>query len=109
MPCGPCGSPSLLDVVLGWVLWWGFAHSLEHLWIARPRRLLALANQLDLEPPIVAVVEEELHLGADGEERLAHLGPLDASGLAAALQVGEELIAHRRVDRKSTRLNSSHA
>jgi hypothetical protein len=94
----PLGWPSLLVIVLGRVLWRGFADGFEQLRVARLRSLLPQPDHLDLEAPVVAVIEEELHLGAHGGERLRHFGLLDAAGLATALQVGEEFVAHGRVE-----------
>ena len=54
---------------------------------------------LHLEPPFIAVVEQEQHLAADIGERLGHLGALHAFRVAlATLQIREQFILDRRIE-----------
>src|ERR687885_273209 len=87
------------------ILRWRLADHSENFGIAGLRPLLTNPDDLDLEFPIVAVVEQEQHFMADFWKCLGHLRPLHAPGLAAAVsacerivvQVSEEFIAHRGV------------
>src|SRR3954452_17383838 len=77
----------------------------EHFRVAGLRHLLAKADDLNPELPMVAVVEQEQHFAADLRERLSHRRALYASRLAVAahlrdwdvVQIGEEFVPHRRV------------
>src|SRR3954451_9468632 len=77
----------------------------EHFRVAGLRYLLAKADDLDPELPMVTVVEQEQHSAADLRECLSHRRALHASRLAVTahlwdgdvVQIGEEFVAHRRV------------
>src|SRR4051812_1378917 len=77
----------------------------EHFRVAGLRQLLAEADDLNLELPMVAVVKQEQHFTADLRECLSHRRALHASRLAVAahlrygdvVQIGEEFVPHRRV------------
>src|SRR5215217_6155121 len=55
---------SLLRLVGVWVLRRGFAHCLQDLRVACFRNLLTQSDDRDLEPPVISVVKQELHLAA---------------------------------------------
>ena len=64
---------------------------------ARGRGLLAEADHLNPEPPVIAVVKQEMHLAARLRKSLSDRGALDALSLPVPVQVRKELVAHRRV------------
>src|SRR4051812_11608173 len=82
-----------------------FANYGKHFRVAGLRHLLAEADDLDPELPMVTVVEQEQHFAADLRERLSHRRALHASRLAVGahlrdgnvVQIGEEFVPHRRV------------
>jgi hypothetical protein len=84
--------PSPLLVLEARILRRGIADSLDHPWVDR---LLPppQPDQLDLEPPLVAVIEEEEHLLAKLGKGGAQLGPPDAPhALVGLAQIGEQLL-----------------
>src|ERR1700759_1789461 len=96
---GPCVWPLFLVFDLSLILRWSFANRLKYFRILRFGNLLPEPDHLDLEAPLVAIVEEELHLDAKCRERLIYrgslnapgfCGSLNAPGFATAFQVGKE-------------------
>ena len=70
------------------------ADPLEHARVDGLRLLPPQPDQLDLEPPLVAVIEQEEHRLAHLGEGGAELGPPDAPhALVGLAQVGERLVA----------------
>src|SRR3954454_5338484 len=91
---GVAVSSSLFVLLEARILRRRLADLLHHAGVDGPRLLAPEPDQLDLEPPLVAIIEQEehrlAHLGKGGAE----LGPPDAPHAPVGLaEVGEQLVA----------------
>src|SRR4051812_38746073 len=98
MHWSPCVWSLFLVFDLGLRFGWSFVNRLKNFWILRFWTLLPEPDRLDLKAPLVAVVEDELHLDAESRERLSYRDSLNAMGFAPAFQVGKKFAAHRGLE-----------
>src|ERR1700733_3205738 len=87
--------PSLI-VWVG-VLFGRLSDGFEKSWIFAPWLLAVLTDGFNPELPVITIVEEECHFGADRGEGLDDSGSLHAASLALS-HISEQLVLERRAE-----------